>query len=104
VGGEFLLLSVDLVVELEPEREGLINQACTEEDLNTVVAAYTSDLMLGGPEALAATKKLARQIPRMLPADAYALLAELSAERFQSPEGQEGITAFREKRPAAWVR
>ena len=30
-------------------------------------------------------------------------LAALSARHFAGPEGQEGIAAFREKRPPSWV-
>jgi methylglutaconyl-CoA hydratase len=31
-------------------------------------------------------------------------MAKLSGSLFTSPEGQEGMAAFREKRPPAWVK
>jgi methylglutaconyl-CoA hydratase len=30
-------------------------------------------------------------------------MSELSAQRFTSAEGQEGIASFMEKRPASWI-
>ena len=52
------------------------------------------------PAALAETKRLLRAGTPDLDFDD---LLELSARYFASEEGQEGIAAFREKRPARWV-
>jgi methylglutaconyl-CoA hydratase len=82
---------------------GLLNSAVAPADLDTEVTRYTDMLALGGPNALAATKKLLRDAR---PADlgtAFAEMLELSAGFFASGEGQEGILAFAQKRPAAWV-
>ncbi|WP_169949575.1 enoyl-CoA hydratase-related protein [Microbispora sp. H11081] len=82
---------------------GLLTRAVPEEDLDATVAHYTGMLLRGGPEALAITKRLVREVP-LLPVDeGFRAMAELSAERFTSAEGQEGMRAFAEKRPAAWV-
>jgi methylglutaconyl-CoA hydratase len=67
------------------------------------VAAQVTALAAGAPAALAETKRLLRA-PRTGPLEQqFAGLTELSARFFASPEGQEGIAAFREKRPARWV-
>lgn len=82
---------------------GLVNASVPADELDAEVARYTGLLALGGPSALAATKQLLRE-PR--PADvgsAFTGLLELSARFFASEEGQEGIRAFTEKRPPAWV-
>lgn len=82
---------------------GLLNSAVPAADLDAEVARYAGMLALGGPTALGATKQLLRE-PR--PADlgtAFAGLLELSTRFFASEEGQEGIRAFSEKRPPAWV-
>ena len=61
-------------------------------------------LLRGGPEALAITKRLVRdRARRCRRGGRCAQMTELSAERFTSEEGQEGIAAFMEKRPASWV-
>ncbi len=75
----------------------LVNVAVDSADLDATVAAYAERLTLGGPEALRATKE-------MLYRDAgYAKLLDVSAEQFATSEAQEGIAAFREKRPPSWT-
>jgi methylglutaconyl-CoA hydratase len=82
---------------------GLLNSAVPAEELNAEVRRYTGMLALGGPRALAATKEvLRRDRPADVTAD-FAELVALSAGFFASDEGQEGIRAFAEKRPASWV-
>ncbi|WP_250009164.1 enoyl-CoA hydratase-related protein [Actinoplanes sp. M2I2] len=81
---------------------GLVTAAVPADELDTVVRRYCDSLVLGGPLALAGTKQLLRRTPGPIRAD----LAELSARSagyFRSAEGREGVAAFREKRPAAWV-
>lgn len=77
---------------------GLVNVAVPDEALDAEVARYADLLVRGAPGALAATKELLAA-----PSADYAAMAALSAARFASAEGQEGMAAFREKRPAAWV-
>jgi methylglutaconyl-CoA hydratase len=55
-------------------------------------------LALGAPGALAATKGLLAH-----PSTDYAVLSALSADRFASPEGREGVAAFAEKRRPSWA-
>lgn len=82
---------------------GLLTRAVPAGDLDAEVARYTDMLLRGGPEALAATKRLVREVPLLSFDEGLRRMAELSAERFTSAEGQEGIRAFREKRPPSWV-
>jgi methylglutaconyl-CoA hydratase len=77
---------------------GLVNVAVPDGRLDEEVARYAAMLAQGAPGALAATKELLGS-----PSADYAAMAALSASRFASEEGQEGMAAFREKRPAAWV-
>ena len=85
------------------EQVGLLDRAVPEDELDASVDGLVDALGRGGPEALAATKALLREVPGPSLADDFARMAALSAERFGSAEGREGIAAFREKRPAAWV-
>ncbi|MGW0518167.1 enoyl-CoA hydratase-related protein [Crossiella sp. NPDC003009] len=82
---------------------GLINSAVPAEDLDAEVRRYTDMLALGGPNALAATKAMLRRPPAAGLGEDFADMLELSAGHFASAEGQEGIRAFAEKRPASWV-
>jgi methylglutaconyl-CoA hydratase len=57
----------------------------------------------GGPAALAATKAMLRRAPAGTMADDFDAMLRLSAQFFASEEGQEGMTAFAEKRSPRWV-
>lgn len=88
----------------EAARMGLINAAVPAAQLDAEVDAVVSDLLAGGPEAIAAAKQLLRDVPGMSIDDAFRWTGELSARLFTGDEAREGMTAFLEKRPAAWVR
>jgi methylglutaconyl-CoA hydratase len=73
-------------------RIGLVHEVT--DDLDAAVDRIVGELLTAGPEAARAAKELARA---PLPAD---VTARRIAERRASPEGQEGLRAFLEKRPA----
>ncbi|GAA4068077.1 enoyl-CoA hydratase-related protein [Nonomuraea soli] len=82
---------------------GLINRAVPEEELDATVRHYAEMLVKGGPEALSITKRLLRELPSVSFDEGMRKMAALSAQRFTSDEGQEGIAAFMEKRPPKWT-
>jgi methylglutaconyl-CoA hydratase len=79
---------------------GLVDLAVPDDEVDAAVAAQVTALAAGAPAALAETKRLLRAGGLRGSSDE---LLELSARFFASEEGQEGIAAFREKRPARWV-
>ena len=81
---------------------GLLTRAVPADELDTAVAHYADMLRRGAPEALAITKRLVREVPALPFDEALRRMTALSAERFTSAEGQEGIRAFREKRDPSW--
>ncbi|NNE72971.1 MAG: enoyl-CoA hydratase [Acidimicrobiales bacterium] len=81
---------------------GLINAAVPADQLNAEVDAIVSDLLLGGPDAIAATKQLTEHVPNMAVDDAFEWTKQLSNELFRGPQAQEGMKAFLEKRPPVW--
>ena len=54
------------------------------------------------PSAIAAAKAVVRDVVAATPGEATALTARAIAKQRTSPEGQEGLRAFLERRPAAW--
>ena len=89
----------------EAARLGLITIAVdSEEALDAEVDAVIDDVLLGGPEALAATKDLFEKVPAMTPDDAIAWASVRSAELFGSDEAAEGMAAYLEKRPPNWAQ
>lgn len=79
---------------------GLVDLAVADDEVDAAVAAQVQALAAGAPSALAETKQLLRAGTAELE---FEHLLELSARRFAGEEGQEGIRAFAEKRPASWV-
>lgn len=98
-----LLLTGETFDAARAEHIGLINRAVPAEDLDAEVTRYTDMLALGAPGALAATKRVLLDDPARSMGEAFDAMLALSARHFASDEGQEGIRAFSEKRPAAWV-
>ncbi|MPY95951.1 MAG: enoyl-CoA hydratase [Acidimicrobiia bacterium] len=98
-----LFLSGERISAARAAEVGLINRSVPAAELNAAVAEVVGKVVLGGPAALALAKQLVYKVPAMGRQEAFDWTGPVSAELFQSGEGQEGITAFREKRPAAWV-
>jgi methylglutaconyl-CoA hydratase len=83
---------------------GLVHDVVAAAELDSVVARHVKEVLAAGPRAVAAAKAL---IPTVVDAafeDAMPLTAAAIAARRVSPEGQEGLRAFLEKRPPAWIK
>jgi methylglutaconyl-CoA hydratase len=88
----------------EAHRIGLVHQLVADEAaLDAAVAQQVKLLLQAGPVAAATAKTLVRRIANAgdaakIDADNAALIAALRV----SPEGQEGLTAFLDKRRPTW--
>ena len=88
----------------EAQRLGLLHFATTAEELDARVAEQIGLILRGGPEAVKAAKTLIRRVSRPTDRDGLGLeTARLLAGLRVSPEGREGLTAFLERRSAAWT-
>jgi methylglutaconyl-CoA hydratase len=88
----------------EAFRIGLVHEIAEEEHLNVKVGALLAVLYTSGPQAIAAVKKLIplsanAPIDRKLVDETSKRIAEIRA----TPEAQEGLCAFLEKRRAGWT-
>jgi methylglutaconyl-CoA hydratase len=81
---------------------GLVHAVVPALELDVAVEGYVQEVLGSGPEAIAAAKALIPRVWNSAPADAASLTAEAIASRRVSAEGQEGMTAFLEKRTPAW--
>ena len=81
---------------------GLVHAVVPEADLDGAVTGYVAELLAGAPGAIAAAKHLIAECSKRSATDAAALCSEAIAQRRASPEGQEGIKAFLEKRSPNW--
>lgn len=82
---------------------GLITATAEPSGLDDKIRHYTSMLIRGGPEALAACKDFVFRVPGMETDDAFAWTSARSQELFRTEEAAAGIAAFRERRDAPWV-
>jgi methylglutaconyl-CoA hydratase len=82
---------------------GLVHAVVPAAGLDAAVDAQLDLFRKASPTAVAATKKLLAAVHGRAPGDVLALTVENIAAQRISPEGQEGLRAFLEKRPAAWV-
>lgn len=83
---------------------GIITRAVEVDAIEKEIAAIVSDILLGGPEALAIAKQIIGQIPPIDTEASLTAMAALSARVFASDEARAGTTAFRERRPPPWVK
>lgn len=98
-----LLLTGDRVPAARMVAAGMVNRVVPEAELDAAVQSWVAAVLAGGPNAVAATKGLLRDVPAMPRADAFAHTAELSATLFGSDEAAAGMRAFLTKQPAPWV-
>ncbi|MBI5059744.1 enoyl-CoA hydratase/isomerase family protein [candidate division KSB1 bacterium] len=99
-----LFLSGALIDAERALRIGLANQAVPVESLVAACGEYVAQLMKAGPQALRLTKEVLREVPGLNLHDAREYTALRIAEQRLSDEGQEGMTAFLEKRKPKWAR
>ncbi len=83
------------------QEAGLIHEVCDEEALDQRVAATVRDVLQCSPHALAECKKLLFEV--LENPDTLAYRVDLLNRLRRSDDGQEGMRAFLEKRPARWV-
>lgn len=81
---------------------GLVHQVAAEGHLDGTVQEKVEGILAGGPEALAATMALLRELREATPGEATEITARRIAELRTGKEGQEGLAAFLEKREPAW--
>lgn len=83
---------------------GLAHEAVASEELDAKVKEVVEALLQGGPKSQAAAKDLIRAVANRPVSDA---VVEDTARRIASlratPEAKEGLAAFLDKRPAAWI-
>ena len=81
---------------------GLVHDVVTSDRLDLTVERHVTQFLKAAPSAIAATKRLLCQVAGRMPADVLEQTADAIATQRVSEEGQEGMRAFLEKRPAKW--
>jgi methylglutaconyl-CoA hydratase len=89
----------------EAQRLGLVHELVAADALQARGESLAALLIQNGPAALAATKKMIAAVGRSPLSDGLiAETAERIADIRSSDEGKDGVSAFLQKRPPAWVK
>ena len=81
---------------------GLVHAVVPAAELDAAVERHVQLFKKAAPSAIAATKRLLREVAGHKPADVMAVTVEAIAKQRVSPEGQDGLRAFLEKRAPKW--
>ena len=90
---------VNRLWELTPVHP-LLDEPAIEQVL---VQQYVRELLTAAPKAIARAKALIPQVAGRPPAEVRDITSRAIAEQRVSPEGQEGLRAFLEKRKPSWT-
>jgi enoyl-CoA hydratase/carnithine racemase len=81
---------------------GLVNRVVPADQLDAAVEELTSAILATSPHVVALGKAAFYEQLPLAEAAAYVEATRIIAANAAHPDGQEGITAFLEKRPAKW--
>lgn len=105
-GAKALMMTGKRFKAPEAEKWHLVNDAVNEKVLEEKLQKTIKQLMSSAPGAVRETKKLVNKViaSQSIDEDLISFTANKIAELRASDEGQEGMSAFLEKRKANWVR
>ncbi len=82
---------------------GLVHEVTPTDGLQAALDKVLAEILACAPGALAATKALMRKARFTAAADLVTEAAVIFSQAAQGPEGQEGMTAFIQKRKPTWA-
>jgi methylglutaconyl-CoA hydratase len=82
---------------------GLVHAVVPAGDLDATIDGYLKEILLASPDAVAAAKRLIRAIAGRPLDEVQSLTVEAISAQRVSPQGQEGLRAFLEKRKPGWA-
>ncbi|MCW2974362.1 MAG: enoyl-CoA hydratase/isomerase family protein [Thermoleophilia bacterium] len=85
------------------ERIGLVHVIAPSDELDAQVERVVGELLTAAPGAISVVKHLTSEIGLRDPREVMLHTAETIASKRTDPEGQEGLTAFLEKRRPTWM-
>ena len=98
-----LFLSGERIPATRAVEVGLLNRVAAAAELDAAVDEIVGKVVAGGPNALAAAKRLVREVPTQDPDEAFEWTSRLSGDLFRSDEAAAGIAAWKAKAPAPWI-
>ena len=99
-----LFLTASRFSATRAQQLGLVHGVTSHAELDPAIDAYVRELLTSAPDAIAGAKKMIAAVAGQPPAAVAELTAQTIARHRVSTEGQGGMRAFLEKRPAPWVK
>ena len=81
---------------------GLVHEVVPEQEIDEAVDRHVALFSKAAPSAVAAAKRILRNVYGRQPGDVMDLTVDAIAAQRVSPEGQEGMKAFLQKRRPTW--
>ncbi len=104
-----LFMSAERFLAAKAKEVGLVHEVVADAAaLDAAIERVVGNMLQCGPHAMAAAKKLVLDLSwnerRQAVGDCFDYVARMLAELRVSPEGQEGLKAFLDKRKPNWIR
>jgi crotonobetainyl-CoA hydratase len=87
----------------EAREMSLVNEVVPRAELDAAVDRWLADILACAPLSLRAIKQAVRRTAHLAAAEAQAQRLPAVVDCLQSADGDEGVRAFREKRPPVWT-
>lgn len=82
---------------------GLVHEVVVADTLDVCIERVVKEILSAGPSAVATAKGLIARVAAASYEDSREMTANAIAHQRASAEGQEGLRAFLERRPASWI-
>jgi methylglutaconyl-CoA hydratase len=99
-----VFMSARIFDAVEAERLGIVSRAVAPDELDQAVEAEVAPYLQVAPGAVAAAKKLARDLGHTIDAHVIDDTIRRLADIWEGPEALHGIVAFLDKRSPDWVQ
>ena len=97
-----MLLTGRRITAREAAGYGIINEVVGRAALDATVDRWVADVLACAPLSVRAIKQVVRRTAQLAAAEAQALRLPAVVAALRSRDSQEGVAAFREKRPPIW--
>jgi methylglutaconyl-CoA hydratase len=82
---------------------GLVHEVVVADTLDVCIERITNEILTAGPQAIAAAKALVPRVTAAAYDESRDITAQAIAHQRTTPEGQEGLRAFLERRKASFI-
>ena len=97
------MMSARMMSATEAASYGLVNAVVPREELDREVDRWVADIVSCAPLSIKAIKQTIRDTAHLRPLEARSLRLPALVATLGSQDAQEGVAAFREKRPPVWL-